>query len=159
MCLVCGRNNPYGLKAFFYELDNGELVSVFTPCNEHQGYPGRLHGGLAAAVLDETIGRAIMMKDKKTFWGVTVEITARFKKPIPLNVELRVVGRIEKESTRIFEGTGEIILPDGSVGAVGSGKYIKLPLGKITDMDFKEEEWEVVSSPDDPREFNLGLRG
>ena len=62
MCFVCGLRNSLGLRASFYELDNGDLVATFTPETEHQGYPGRLHGGIASAVLDETIGRAILLR-------------------------------------------------------------------------------------------------
>ena len=54
MCLVCGLKNPYGLKAAFYEMDNQELVALIRPRDEHQSYPGRLHGGLTTALLDET---------------------------------------------------------------------------------------------------------
>lgn len=51
MCLVCGLQNPCGLGASFYETDSGEVVGLFRPRDEHQGYPGRLHGGLATAII------------------------------------------------------------------------------------------------------------
>ena len=94
MCLVCGLKNPYGLKTFFYELENGELMSVCRLMEEHQSYPNRLHGGITTALLDETIGRAILIKSKGEIWGVTLEFTTRYKKPIPLDGELRVIERI-----------------------------------------------------------------
>lgn len=155
MCLVCGLKNPYGLRSFFYEMENGELMAVFTPMEEHQSYPGRLHGGIAAAILDETIGRAIMMKYEEDFWGVTIEFTSKYKKPVPLDEELRVIGRITKDTRRIFEGTGEIILQDGSVAVEGYGKYIKLPLSKIADFDPKTQEWKVVPSASDPEVIEI----
>ena len=61
MCFVCGMKNSFGLQTFFYELENNELLAIFKPGEEHQSYPGRLHGGIAAAILYETIGRAIMI--------------------------------------------------------------------------------------------------
>lgn len=155
MCLVCGLKNKLGLRASFYELENGELLAVFQPLEEHQSYPNRLHGGISAAILDETIGRAIMMNYSDDYWGVTVEFTSRYKKPVPLDEELRVIGRITKDGNRIFEGTGEILLKDGSVAVEGYGKYIKLPLDKIADFDHEEQEWRVVSSPDDPVEVEI----
>ena len=150
MCLVCGLKNPYGLKTFFYELENGELMSVCRLMEEHQSYPKLLHGGITAALLDETIGRAILIKSKGEIWGVTLEFTTRYKKPIPLDGELRVIGRITQEGTRVFEGTGELLLPDGEIAAEGYGKYIKLPLEKIADFDFEEQEWKVTKSERDP---------
>lgn len=155
MCLVCGLKNPYGLRSFFYEMENGELLAVFTPMEEHQSYPGRLHGGIAAAILDETIGRAIMMKYEEDYWGVTIEFTSKYKKPVPLDEELRVIGRITKDTRRIFEGTGEIILQDGSVAVEGYGKYIKLPLSKIADFDPETQEWKVVPSASDPEVIEI----
>ena len=76
MCLVCGMENSFGLKAFFYELENNELLAVFSPLAEHQSYPGRLHSGIASAMLDETIGRAILIKNQDV-WGVTVELNLK----------------------------------------------------------------------------------
>jgi acyl-coenzyme A thioesterase PaaI-like protein len=151
MCFLCGLKNPFGLKGEFFELENNELVCIFRPCLEHQSYPGRLHGGVTTAVLDETIGRAIMIKDKKLeLWGVTIEFTTRFKKQIPLNEELRVVGRITKETSRIFEGTGELLLANGDVAATGAGKYLRMPLDKISDFDPLEQEWKITKTDSDP---------
>jgi acyl-coenzyme A thioesterase PaaI-like protein len=141
MCMVCGRDNPWSLKARFYELEDGELVGLFQPLEVHQSYPGRLHGGIASAVLDETIGRALGVRDP-TAWGVTVGLEVRFRKPVPLDRELRAVARITKDSSRIFEGTGEIVLEDGTVAVEASGRYLKMPIDRIADGDF-HAEWFV----------------
>ena len=155
MCFVCGLKNPAGLQASFYELEGGDLMAVFKARDEHQSYPGRLHGGISATVLDETIGRAILNRSQGEVWGVTVEFTMRFKKPVPTDTPVRVVGRIVKEGSRFFEGTGEILLEDGSVAVEGQGKYIKMPISKIADFDPEKQEWKIVTSPDDPREVDL----
>lgn len=138
MCVVCGRDNPSSLKARFYELDDGELLGVFRPLKIHQSYPGRLHGGIASALLDETIGRAINTT-RPDAWGVTVELTVRFRKPVPLDDEVRAVARITRDTSRLFEGTGEIVLPDGTVAVEASGRYMKLPIDKIAEGDFSLE--------------------
>jgi uncharacterized protein (TIGR00369 family) len=151
MCLVCGLKNPFGLHTTFYELDNKELLAIFKPREEHQSYPGRLHGGIISTILDETIGRAIMIQSEGAIWGVTIDLQIRFKKPIPLDEKLRVVGRITQNSSRFFEGTGELLLHDGSVAAEGHGRYLKTPLEKIADFDVDAQEWRVVPTPQDPR--------
>jgi len=154
MCFVCGLKNPAGLKASFYEVAGDQLVALFKPCEQHQGYPGRLHGGLAATILDETIGRAMNINQDE-IWGVTVEFNVRYKKPVPLDQELRVVGRITKQNRRLFEGTGEILLPDGEIAVEGIGKYIKLPLEEIADFDYEEQDWKAVLNEGDPQEIEL----
>ena len=155
MCLVCGLKNPFGLHTSFFELENSELLAVFKPREEHQSYPGRLHGGIISTILDETIGRAIMIQSEGDIWGVTVDLQIRFKKPVPLDEELRVIGRITKDSSRFFEGTGELLLQDGTVAAEGHGKYLKIPLEKIADFDVDHQEWRVVTSPEDPEEVTF----
>lgn len=155
MCLVCGLKNPGGLHASFYELETGELVGLFTARDEHQSYPGRVHGGMITAMLDETIGRAIMGSNPEEFWAVTAEFVTRYRKPVPLGVELRVVGRVVSQEGRVVNGTGEIVLPDGEVAATGEGRYVKLPLDKIADFDADEQEWRVTPLPTDPREIPL----
>ena len=155
MCLVCGLKNPFGLHTAFYELDNKEILAVFKPREEHQSYPGRLHGGIISTILDEAIGRAIMMHSDNEVWGVTVDLQVRFKKPVLLHEELRVIGRITKDSNRFFEGTGELLLADGTVAAETHGKYLKIPLEKIADFDVDHQEWRVVDLPDDPKEVDL----
>jgi len=155
-CLVCGLKNPFGLKTSFYELDNNELVALFKADDVHQSYPGRLHGGVSTAILDETVGRAINCGRTDMVWGVTVEFTTQFKKPVPLGVELKVVGRIVSETSRTFEGTGEILLPDGAVAVIGAGKYLKLALERIADFDAKEQEWRIIESPSDPEFIEIG---
>ena len=155
MCLVCGLKNAFGIKANFYELESNELVAVFTGRPEHQSYPGRLHGGIATALLDETIGRAILIGSGAEIWGVTLEFSTSFRQPIPLGVELKVVGRVTQETSRSFTGTGELLLPDGTVAASGSGKYLKLPLERIADFDIAAQEWRVSPGETDPVKFTF----
>lgn len=145
MCMVCGVENDAGLHARFFELEDGELVGVFTPREQHQGYPGRLHGGIASTILDETIGRAINTSDTDA-WGVTIELTVRYRKPVPLDGEIVAHGRITKDSGRIFEGSGEILLDDGSVAVEATGRYLRLPIDTIAEGDF-EAEWFADERP------------
>ena len=142
-----GKQLANALKGF---ADKDELIAVFKPCQEHQGYPGRLHGGIAAAILDETIGRTVTLGKDDDVWGVTLEFSIKFKKPIPLGEELKVVTKLTEEGRRIFKGTGKIVLPDGKVAAIGEGKYMKLPIEKIADFDKDENEWRIVHTGEDP---------
>ncbi|PLY02483.1 MAG: thioesterase [Desulfuromonas sp.] len=140
-CFICGTANPFGLKTRFYETADKEVIALFTARAEHQSYPGIAHGGITAAILDETIGRAIMVFYDQMTFGVTVDLQIRYKQPIPLDVELKAIGRITADKGRIFEGTGELYLPDGRIAATAEGKYLKRNLDQITERDFVNEEW------------------
>jgi uncharacterized protein (TIGR00369 family) len=150
MCFVCGERNDFGLHAKFYETDDNQLVAVINPTEQHQGYPGRLHGGLAATILDETMARSISNGKDEQIWGVTIELKTRFRKPIPIGMELKVVGRVTSEGSRSFEGTGEIVLPNGVIAVSAEGKYIKMKIDKIASNENLDDDWFFEDSLDDP---------
>jgi len=150
-CFVCGLENEKGLKAQFFETDSGELVALFTPHILHQSYPGRVHGGIAACILDETIGRAVQISQPDV-WGVTVELNIAYKKPLPYGVQLKAVGRITKENRMMFEGEGEIYSPDGQIAAIAKAKYVKMRMEQIAE-DCVKMDWRVHLHIDDPTEI------
>ena len=153
-CFVCGLRNGFGLKAVFYEMEDKSLVGLFTPRDEHQGYPGRLHGGIAGTILDEAIGRVIMVTEKDT-WGVTLDFSAKYRKPVPLDRELKVIARVTHNAHRYYEGAAEIRLPNGDLAVSASGKYMKLAINKITAADADEEDWKVVLAGNEPDELDI----
>ena len=152
MCFVCGTHNQYGLKSAFYDLENGEILALFTPRTEHQSYPGRLHGGIAAAILDEAIGRAILNRHDRPLWGVTLEFSMKFRKPVPLGEEIQVIARIDRENKRSFSGSGEILCADGSHAIEATGRYLKRELDQLGEFDPTGEGWLVYRQDDDPQE-------
>lgn len=150
-CFICGVKNIAGVQVRFYEThaDDGspEILARFCGQPIHQGYPGRMHGGVLTGILDETIGRAINYGagEQVETWGVTANLEMRFVLPVPLDVELTARGRITKENRRLFLGSGEVYLPDGQVAVAATGKFLKLRLDEISDADPTSLGWRVYS--------------
>jgi uncharacterized protein (TIGR00369 family) len=117
------------------------VVVRYVPQEEHQGYPGVLHGGITCALLDETIGRTLTPTNR---WAMTMEIKVRFLKPIPLGKPLTVVGELTRLRSRTMEGRGQVVLEDGTIAATAEAKYILLKDEQTA--QFKEELgfWQVV---------------
>ena len=155
MCFVCGEKNDFGLHANFYETENNELIALIDPLVQHQGFPGRMHGGIAAAILDETILRSVNSGKSEQVWGVTLELKTKFRKPIPLGQPLKIVGRVTSEGSRSFEGTGEILLASGEIVVSAEGKYLKADINRIAGERFSEDEWFLAESADDPAEIEI----
>ena len=44
-CLVCGLDNPFGIRGAFYNMEDGRVMSPFQFHFNHQSYPQRVHGG------------------------------------------------------------------------------------------------------------------
>lgn len=132
-CYVCGKDNPIGLKVQFYQ-HGDQVVTHFTPGPEHQGYPDRMHGGIAGTLLDETIGRAGFVHG---YWTFTAKFEVKYRKPIPLGQEITVLGEVTRDRGRMVEARGQILLADGTVAVEGSGLYVKL---KAEELRALEEE-------------------
>ena len=124
-CFICGEKNVAGLQMRFYETPDRQCVGIFTGRPEHCSYPGRMHGGVISAILDETVGRAAELENPGTF-GVTTTLTVTFRRPVPLGVELCCVGWLTQNKPRMFEGVGKILLPDGKVADIKAVKYTNL---------------------------------
>ncbi len=153
-CFICGTENPESLKAKFYELENKELMSISQPSPTHQSYPDRVHGGVTSAILDEIIGRAIMVEEPDA-WGVTVELNVKFKKPVPIDKPVKAVARITRNTRLIYEGTGEIILEDGSIAATGHAKYYKMKLKKLAEEVGADGSSMVEDTTEAPEEVEI----
>jgi hypothetical protein len=65
--------------------------------------------------------------------------------------------KIPSEGTRSFEGTAEIVLPNGEVAVSAEGKYMKATIDRITNDIFTNDEWFLEESPDDPTEIEMSL--
>ncbi|MFO7830348.1 MAG: PaaI family thioesterase [Desulfuromonadaceae bacterium] len=146
-CFICGVENKYGVKTRFYQSRDKEVIAVFTLLSQHQSYPGIAHGGLSGAILDETIGRAIMPYHDQNTFGVTLDLHMRYRHPVPLDTQLHAIGRVTREQGRTFEGSGELLLPDGKVAVSAHGKYIKRRAEQIADASFETEAWFEPRDP------------
>lgn len=153
-CFVCGVNNHDSLKTKFYELENDELMSISTPSGIHQSYPDRIHGGVLSAIIDEIIGRAIMITEPDS-WGVTVELNVKYKKPVPLDKPIKAFARITRNSRLIFEGTAEILLEDGTVAAIGYAKYVKMSLDRMAKETGSNDSMMIEDKTEGPSEVEI----
>lgn len=145
-CFICGINNDYGLKAKFYEVEDESVVSIFEYDPHHQSYPGRTHGGIITAMLDEVIGRAIWIYEKDT-WGVTTSINVKFRKEVPYSTKLKAIGRITKNGSRLFSGIGKLYDSNGNLLATAEAMYYKLDFKKITG-ELSHEECNIIIEDD-----------
>jgi acyl-coenzyme A thioesterase PaaI-like protein len=123
-CFVCGEDNPAGLQAAFTLGEApDELRGAFTADGRYQGYPGRVHGGILASLLDETLGRAVALHGH---WSFTARLDVRFRQPVPVGARVEVVARQVRDRGRFVEADGEARLPDGQVVAEAKGLFLKL---------------------------------
>jgi uncharacterized protein (TIGR00369 family) len=122
-CFVCGNENAHGLGLrFAIEGDTAVARLAFAP--EQCGYRGIVHGGVLAAVLDETMGWAASYA-KRTMC-VAGELTVRYVKSVPVGVPVQVTGRLTEDKRRLCLCEGTIQDDAGTVYVKGSGTFVPL---------------------------------
>jgi len=141
MCFVCGIDNPIGLHLHFYTDDEGRCVARFRPKPEHQGYPGHLHGGVISTLLDETMGRVLTLHG---VWAVTGRLEVVFRKPVPLDQEITIVGELIRNRRLAYEARGRVEMADGTVLVEGKGLYIRISGDAVEQASARLDFWEVV---------------
>ena len=96
-CFGCAPNNEAGIKMEFYE-DGDEVVSIWKPRPEYQGWINTLHGGIQAVLMDEICAWVILRKLQTT--GVTSKMETRYRKPVSTTDSHIVLRASIKEVTR-----------------------------------------------------------
>jgi uncharacterized protein (TIGR00369 family) len=144
MCFICGRQNSIGLHLDFYEDPEAEQVRVeFTVPDEYQGYPGVVHGGIVAAVLDEISGRAVMMGGSDEQLMATMRLTVRYRRPTPTETPLTCVGWVDRAGAVGARVAGEIRLPDGTVTAECEAVLANMPEEFRARWEEERQFWKV----------------
>jgi uncharacterized protein (TIGR00369 family) len=113
---------------------------------EHfNSYPGFVHGGIVAALLDETAGRALLLDGDNDNLMVTARLEIKYLQPTPTNQPLKVIGRIIKQSKASAWVAGEIRLADGTVTATCKATIIRPPeeYYAMWNWEAEKQHWRV----------------
>ena len=132
-CLVCGRDNPYGLQLHLDVDEQTGIVSCrFTPQVRHIGFEGIIHGGLLATVLDEAMVWAATWSGKR--FCVCGELNVRFRHSAIVGQPLRVEARISSVRSRLIETEATVHDAAGKLLAESSGKYVPVAPDRNRDV-------------------------
>jgi acyl-coenzyme A thioesterase PaaI-like protein len=142
MCFVCGRSNPVGLYMQFHDDGELEVISDYTVPAHYQGYPGIVHGGVVAAMLDEVVARVSMIDDPHHFM-MSVRLQVLYRHPVPIETALIIRGRIVRMRGRLGKAQGEIILPDGRVACEAAITLADVPAEILSQSNESLLNWGV----------------
>lgn len=141
-CFVCGVNNIYGLHLNFYEPTPGETQAEIVVGDQFQGYPGVVHGGIVAAMLDEVSGRVFMGEGEPRFM-VTARLSVRYRKPVLVGQRLVLKGHAREDKGRIAIAVGEIFDRDGNLLAESETVLAEIPAEIAANFDSTGKDWKV----------------
>ena len=141
-CFVCGLENSIGLKLKFFETAPGEVTVDHIVPDEYQGYPGVVHGGVVAAMLDEVAGRTQMGNDPPRFM-FTARLDIRYRQNVPTGQPLRLVGHSGKVKKRTATASAQIFGPEGSLLAEAEALLVNVPDDVVGAVDLDALGWKV----------------
>ncbi len=141
-CFVCGLENPFGLHVRFHEIAPGEVSAEVTIPEHFQGYPGVVHGGIVAALLDEVAGRSLMGGDPPRFM-LTARLEVRYRHKVPIGQPIRLVGKAVKNRNHSAVAIGQILAMDGRILAEGEVLLVDLPPDVVKSADLEQLGWRV----------------
>jgi acyl-coenzyme A thioesterase PaaI-like protein len=144
-CFICGMENPVGLHLHIYETAPGEVESTYIAPDHFQGYPGVLHGGIVAALIDEISGRAQMGSDPMDpRFMFTAKLEVKYRKNVPIGQLLKIIGKAGKSRAKSAEAWAGIYDADtGELLAEGNTLLIDVPSDQFDRSSLSELGWKV----------------
>jgi acyl-coenzyme A thioesterase PaaI-like protein len=93
---VSGGANPMGLGAVLWREGETAVMEV-TLGKAFEGAPGRAHGGVVAALIDETMGLVMALQGALAF---TAQLDITYLEPTPVNARITARAWLESRSGR-----------------------------------------------------------
>lgn len=120
-CFGCSHNNPIGLKLSFHHADGWGLACAWKAEGYLENYPGMVHGGIVATVLDEIIGQALFHE----IGHLPVSISAKVEwfKPVKIGDALTAAARMTSRYGALYSAEAFLFRADGKVAAKARGRY------------------------------------
>ena len=145
MCLVCGLENPIGLHLHMYETEPGVIETEYIAPEHFQGYPGVLHGGIVAALIDEISSRTQMGSDPKNpRFMFTAKLEVKYRKNVPINKKLKIIGKAIKSKRNIAEAWAGIYDAEtNELLAEGTTLCVDVPDNQFDVSRLEELGWKV----------------
>ena len=126
----------------FFDNGQNEVFSEYTVPDIYQGYPGVVHGGVVAAMLDEVVARVSMIGDHHHFM-MSVKLEVKYRQPVPTETPLKIVGRIVRLRGRLGKAVGEIRTADNVVLAESAMTLADVPAEMLGNADLEALGWRI----------------
>jgi acyl-coenzyme A thioesterase PaaI-like protein len=121
------------------------VESSYIAPDHFQGYPGVLHGGIVAALIDEISGRAHMGTDPgNSRFMFTAKLEVKYRKNVPIGRELRIIGKAGKSRSRSAEAWAGIYDAEtGELLAEGNTLLMDVSVDQFDRSRLDELGWKV----------------
>jgi acyl-coenzyme A thioesterase PaaI-like protein len=126
---MIGRSNPLA-PPIDLRIEDGVVHGRVKFGIAYEGPPGHVHGGFVAAAFDEVLGFAQSMTGHP---GMTGTLTIRYRKPTPLEQELRFEATVLREEGRKIFTEGRLYAGE-RLTAEAEGLFVSVDLAKMGEL-------------------------
>ena len=120
-CFVCSGSNPMGLALRYERQPDGAVTASFIGHSALEGYPGRLHGGAIASLLDGAMTHCLFAHGIR---AVTGELKVRYLGAVAAGEPASVQAWLDSAAHGLFQLRAEIAVA-GTVRARATGKFVE----------------------------------
>ena len=123
----------------------GIVETQYIAPDHFQGYPGVLHGGIVAAIIDEVSGRAQMGDDPlNPRFMFTGKLEVKYRKNVPIGKPLKIVGKAVKNKRNLAESWAGIYDAEtDELLAEGMTVSINVPNDQFDTSHLEELGWKI----------------
>ena len=139
-CFGCGIRNLNGLQLVF-RTEGNVIVAEYTPDERFQGFPGVLHGGVLATMLDETLSRAAVCAGK---WMMTARLEIRYRRAAPIGQTLRVSAQPTQVRSRMVSAKGAVTLADDPSVVFAEAEGLFMPIAAEYEREMVKQRPELA---------------
>lgn len=119
----------------FYE-DGDDIVSIWHPDRNFQGWVDTMHGGVLSTLIDEVCGWVVTRKMQTS--GFTTNLNVKFRKAVSTNErQLTIRAHIVKQMRNLLFIHAEITNEQGELCTEGEATYFLMNQEKAQEMGFR----------------------
>lgn len=119
-CVACAPQLPHGLRLDFRAVGDGSVRATFDCAARFEGYPGCVHGGIIATVLDSAMTNCLFAQGHQ---AVTAELSVKYKAKVLLDCLAVAEARVTKDLFPLFVLEASLA-QEGQVRALATAKFI-----------------------------------
>jgi acyl-coenzyme A thioesterase PaaI-like protein len=134
-CFGCAPKNPIGLRLEFEPMGAGYTTRMKIGAN-YESFPGVVHGGIVASVLDEVLAQAVYRSGRIS--AFTSGLRIRYGRPMEIDTEHVAYAEVTRSDDTSVRAAGRIELPGGDLVAAADGTFFLL-----TDELLKQSEGKL----------------
>jgi acyl-coenzyme A thioesterase PaaI-like protein len=119
-CVACSPQSRSGLRLTFRDAGEGKVRATVDCATAFEGYPGTLHGGIIATILDSAMTNCLFAQGHQ---GVTAELAVKYRAPVALHRAAFTEARATRDLFPLFLMEASLV-QDGQTKATATAKFI-----------------------------------